>query len=395
MQYDIVCLSHLRWDGVYQRPQHLLSRLARTRRVFVIEEPEDDETAVPFLQSVPSGTANVFVFRPRMRVTDPLYVGEHIGAVRGLLQKLFEQERISQYLLWLYTPMALPVVEGFTPLTRVFDCMDELSAFRFAPVELLERDRATMRWADIVFTGGRSLYEARRHQHPNIHCFPSSVDATHFGAALAESTLEPESQRRLPRPRLGFFGVIDERMDYPMLAALAQAHPEWQLVMVGPFAKVRPEEVPQFPNLHYMGQQPYASLPGYLKGWDVALIPFAQSAATRFLSPTKVLEYMAAERPIVATPLPDLLPYHTALLLADDPQSFVAACEQALSGSDAQRAAWTGAMRAHVAATSWDLTVDRMAALIDGLTNRAGVARQARQNMTSTEETDTLWTPNT
>jgi len=395
MPYDIVCLSHLRWDGVYQRPQHLLSRLARTRRVFVIEEPEDYDTAVPFLQSVPSGTANVFVFRPRMRATYPFYVGEHIPVLSGLLQNLFESEGISRYVVWLYTPMALPMVEGFTPLARVFDCMDELSAFRFAPVELLERDRATMRWADLVFTGGRSLYEARRHHHTNIHCFPSSVDATHFGAALAESTPEPESQRGLPRPRLGFFGVIDERMDYTILAALAQAHPEWQIVMVGPFAKVRPDEVPQFLNLHYLGQQPYASLPGYLKGWDVTLIPFAQSAATRFLSPTKVLEYMAAERPVVATPLPDLLPYRSAVLLADDPQAFVAACEQALSASDAQRAAWTVEMRAQVAATSWDITVDRMAALIDGLTRDAAVSPQVRQNSISREETDTLCIPNT
>jgi UDP-galactopyranose mutase len=395
MPSDIVCLSHLRWDGVYQRPQHLLSRLARTRRVFVIEEPEDYDTTVPFLQSVPSGTANVFVFRPRMRATYPFYVGEHIPALRGLLQNLFEREGISRYIVWLYTPMALPVVEGFTPLARVFDCMDELSAFRFAPLELPERDRATMRWADLVFTGGRSLYEARRHQHPNIHCFPSSVDASHFGAALAESTPEPESQRGLPRPRLGFFGVIDERMDYTILAALAQAHPEWQIVMVGPFAKVHPDEVPQFPNLHYMGQQPYASLPGYLKGWDVTLIPFAQSAATRFLSPTKVLEYMAAERPVVATPLPDLLPYRSAVLLADDPQSFVAACEQALSVSEAQRAAWTVEMRAHVAATSWDITVDRMATLIEGLTDNAAVTPQARRNITSREETDTVCSPNT
>jgi UDP-galactopyranose mutase len=309
-----------------------------------------------------------------MRATYPFYVGEQILTLGGLLQNLFEREGISQYVVWLYTPMALPVVEGLRPLARVFDCMDELSTFRFAPAELPERDRATMRWADVVFTGGRSLYEARRHQHTNIHCFPSSVDATHFGAELAESTPEPESQRGLPRPRLGFFGVIDERMDYTILATLAQAHPEWQIVMVGPFAKVRPDEVPQFPNLHYLGQQPYASLPGYLKGWDVTLIPFAQSAATRFLSPTKVLEYMAAERPVVATPLPDLLPYRSAVLLADDPQSFVAACEQVLSASDAQRAAWTVEMRAQVAATSWDITVDRMMALIDGLARDAAVS---------------------
>src|SRR5882672_3813840 len=162
MHFDIVCFSHLRWHCVYQRPQHLLSRLARTHRVFVIEEPEYEETANPFLEAVPSAMANVFVFRPRMRVTPPFYVGEQVGILRRLIQHLLEHEHIRQYVLWLYTPMALPVVEGCTPVVRVFDCMDELSAFRFAPAELPAREQATMQWAELVFVGGRSLYEARR-----------------------------------------------------------------------------------------------------------------------------------------------------------------------------------------------------------------------------------------
>jgi UDP-galactopyranose mutase len=342
--------------------------------VFVIEEPEYEDTPVPYLEAVPSGADNVFVFRPRMRASYPFYVDGQINIISALTRDLLERARIRHYVGWLYTPMALPVLASYAPLARVFDCMDELSAFRFAPPELRARDRATMRWADVVFTGGRSLYEARRQQHPNLHCFPSSVDAAHFGAARAETTREPAAQHALSRPRLGYFGVIDERVDYDILAALAQSHREWQIVMVGPFAKIDPAEAPKFPNLHYLGQQAYADLPGFLKGWDVALIPFAQSEATRYLSPTKVLEYMAADLPIVATPLPDLLPYRDAVLLADSPATFVAAGERALNASAPQRAAWAAEMRATVAATSWEATVRDMEALID----RIVITRTAR-----------------
>jgi UDP-galactopyranose mutase len=365
MKYDILCFSHLRWNGVFQRPQHILSRFARRHRVFLIEEPEFEDTTTPYLQTIPSQSENVFVFRPRMQAQYPFYVDGQLDTIRGLTRQLLERARIQQYVGWLYTPMALPVIESCSPITRVFDCMDDLSAFRFAPPDLIARERATMRWAEVVFTGGRSLYEARRHSHDNVHCFPSSVDAAHFGAARAATTPEPEIQRALPRPRLGYFGVIDERMDYAMLSALAESHQEWQIVMVGPFAKVNPTEVPHAPNLHYFGQQSYADLPGFLKGWDVALIPFAQSDATRCLSPTKVLEYMAADLPVVATPLPDLLPYRSAILLAETPDTFVAACEQALRAPAARRRAWAAEMRATVAATSWEKTVQEMEALID------------------------------
>ena len=365
LTYDILCFSHLRWNGVLQRPQHVFGRLARAHRVCIIEEPEYADTTTPYFEVVSSGTENVCVFRPRLRASAPFFVDDQIERIRTLTTALLARERIQQYVGWLYTPMALPVMEGLSPVARVFDCMDELSAFRFAPPELLARDRATMQWADVVFTGGRSLYESRRYLNSNVHCFPSSVDAVHFGSARAESTQEPSIQRSLPHPRLGYFGVIDERMDYEIIATLAQSHKEWQIVMVGPFAKVNPADVPQAPNLHYFGHHPYADLPGFLKGWDVALIPFAQSEATRSLSPTKVLEYMAADVPIVTTPLPDVLPYRAALQLADTPTAFVAACERAVDASAAQRRAWVTEMRATVAATSWDTTVREMQVLID------------------------------
>lgn len=368
-RYDIICFSHLRWDGVYQRPQHLLSRLAKFHRVIFIEEPEYSPTE-PYLERISSGTPNVEVFRPRMSAHYPFFVGDQISTIDTLVHDLLLERNITHYIVWLYSPMAFPVAEKLRPVARVFDCMDELSGFRFAPNELLERDRAAMTWADLVLTGGVSIYNSRRQMHPNIYCFPSSVDAEHFRGALKPSTYEPAIQATLPRPRLGFFGVIDERMDLELLRYLANSRPQWQFVMIGPIVKIEEAELPRFNNLHYFGQQDYKLLPAYLKGWDVALMPFAINAATRFISPTKLLEYMAAERPIVSTPIPDVIQYKSCVLLADNHESFLSACEAALRANPVERAEWLERMRAIVSTTSWDQSVARITELIDTITIR-------------------------
>ena len=193
-----------------------------------------------------------------------------------------------------------------------------------------------MQRADIVFTGGPSLFRAKQHRHHNVHCFPSSVEADHFGRAR-DAAIDHPDQQDIPHPRLGFFGVIDERFDPVAISLLADAHPDWHVVLVGPVVKIDPAMLPQRNNIHYMGQRSYQELPEFLAGWDVALLPFAMNDSTRFISPTKVLEYMAAERPIVATPLPDLLPYRSSVLMAAGAPAFVSACEQALGASAAQK----------------------------------------------------------
>jgi UDP-galactopyranose mutase len=288
-----------------------------------------------------------------------------------MLPAVVEQEKLRDCVLWYYTPMALPLGRHLKPRAVIYDCMDELSAFLGAPPELLQREADLLRQADLVFTGGPSLYRAKKDRHPNVYCFPSSVDAAHFGQARAPLD-EPDDQRGLAHPRLGYFGVLDERMDLGLLDALAAAHPEWQIIMVGPVVKIQPDMLPRRPNIHYLGQRGYAELPRYLAGWEVCLLPFARNEATRFISPTKTLEYMAAERMIVSTPITDVAePYGKIVFLGDTPERFIRACEQALTIERGERARVTRKMRQVLARTSWDRTAEAMEELIaDAVTQR-------------------------
>jgi UDP-galactopyranose mutase len=260
--------------------------------------------------------------------------------------------------------MALPLARALAPRAVIYDSMDELSAFQGAPRELLDREAELLEWADLVFAGGPSLYRAKRDRNPSVHCFPSSVDAAHF--RRSRDLRDADDQARLPRPRLGFYGVIDERLDLALPDALAAAHPEWQIVMIGPVAKIKPQALPRRENIHYLGQRTYDQLPAYLGGWDVCLLPFARNEATRFISPTKTLEYMAAERPIVSTPIPDVAePYSDIVYLGDTTEAFVAACERALAADAAERGERAAKMRAVLSRTSWNTTAHEMECLIE------------------------------
>lgn len=365
---DVITLSHLRWNGVYQRPQQLLSRFALSRRVLYIEEPENEDFQTPYLEEIRSDTTKVTVLKPRLQCGYPYYIGAQLEIIIRLVSEYVTRwAAADRYALWLYSPMAMPVARALRPSVRVFDCMDDLGSFKYAPPELPERDRDAMRWADVVFTGGPSIYESRRHQHSNIHCIPSSVDARHFARALLDETPEADDQKCLRRPILGYFGVIDERMDLDVLTAMAQSHPEWTIVLLGPIVKIKPENLPRFKNLHYLGQRRYESLPAYIKGWDVALIPFAMNDATRFISPTKVLEYMAAELPIVSAPIHDLQQFRSTILFGATPTEFVTQCERALMASESTKKSWATEMRTIVRWTSWDETARRMLFFIDSV----------------------------
>ncbi len=356
----IIVFCHLRWDFVYQRPQQLMERLARRYRILFIEEPVQD--AGPAFMEQTNPAPNVTVCRPHTSSSAPGFHDDQIRLLRPMLAALVEQG--ERPVVWFYTPMALPLLQELRPSLVVYDCMDELAAFRHSPKQLLQRETALLNVADLVFAGGPSLYQAKRERNANVHCFSSSVDVRHFEQAR-ERTLSHALQRAIPHPRLGFYGVIDERFDRALVAALADAHPQWQLVLVGPVLKVDPASLPRRPNIHYLGQQSYADLPAFLAGWDVCLLPFAMNEATRFISPTKVLEYMAAELPIVSTPIADVVqPYGDVVAIAADAPAFVAACEAALALDDAARATLLSRMRAIVAGTSWDVTVDAMRALL-------------------------------
>ena len=368
MQFSpaILTFCHLRWDFVYQRPQHLFSRLASRHRVLFIEEPIPSPATDPGRASwrIQHPQPNVTVCTPQTPASSPGFADEQLPYLRELLAQLIESEHLEDYVLWFYTPMALPLADELKPMAVIYDCMDELSAFLNAPVQLLEREAALLHMADVVFTGGPSLYRAKKDRHPHVHCFPSSVDAKHFATAT-NGLAEPEDQASLPHPRFGFFGVIDERLDIPAVAALAEAHPDWQIVLVGPVVKIDPATLPHHPNIHYYGQRSYQQLPSYLKGWDICLLPFARNNATRFISPTKTLEYMAAEKMIASTPITDVAePYGQIVYLGSTPTEFVAACERALASSPEERSARRRLMREVLSHTSWDSTVARMEELI-------------------------------
>jgi UDP-galactopyranose mutase len=304
---------------------------------------------------------------------------------KHLLDELFEGREIDEHVLWYYTPMALAWSRHLKPLAVVYDCMDELSAFKGASPALRDRETELFRRADLVFTGGQSLYEAKRDQHHSVYAFPSSIDAPHF--ARARSVVqEPADQAAIPHPRLGFFGVIDERMDIELLDAVAEMRPEWHLVLVGPIVKIEESLLPRRANIHYLGGKSYEELPSYLAGWDVALLPFARNDSTRFISPTKTPEYLAAGKPVVSTSIRDVVrPYGEMKLvrIADTPREFVEAVEQALEDNAASR---MEVVDAFLSQTSWDRTWGRMNELIEDVvvatrratvSSRAGAARAA------------------
>ena len=354
-----------------------MSRFARDRRVIVFEEPmAAPDGAEASLDLRLDETSGVSVATPRL--PGGLSPHETEAALRSLLDRLVAEERIERPVLWYYTPMMLGFSRHLADAAAavVYDCMDELSNFRFAPERLRELERDLFGLADVVFTGGYSLYEAKRGWHANIHPFPSSVDRAHFAKAralsLAANEAEPEDQAALPHPRLGFYGVIDERMDLQLLADLADAHPEWSVVMVGPVVKVDPADLPRRDNLHYLGGKGYADLPKYLGGWDVALMPFAINESTRFISPTKTPEYLAGGKPVVSTAIIDVIRHYgelEAVRVANDHQEFVAECESALAlartGKDSAGRPWLEAVDKALSELSWDTTYGRMAALVE------------------------------
>jgi protoporphyrinogen oxidase/glycosyltransferase involved in cell wall biosynthesis len=356
----LIVFCHLRWDFVFQRPQHLMTRLAEHYQILFVEEPVYDEGQAHLKKTAVA--PNITVCQPHTAIHAAGFHDDQIPTLQTLLADLVPES--EQPVVWFYTPMALPLLQGLHPALVVYDCMDELAAFKNAPKQLLQRETALLNIADLVFTGGPSLYASKRERHANAHCFPSSVDAAHFRQALDRNNSHPD-QAGLARPRLGFYGVIDERFDTELIRAVAAARPDWQIVLVGPVVKIDEANLPRAANIHYLGQRTYAELPQFLAGWDLCLLPFALNDSTKFISPTKVLEYMAAELPSVSTPITDVkVPYGDIVAIADTPEKFIAACERMLSATAEQKAAMVARMREIVAGTSWTRTAARMHELI-------------------------------
>lgn len=357
---NLICFSHLRWDFVYQRPQHLLTRFSKDYNVYFVEEPVFDSDGDAFI-SFSKREENLWVGVPHL--PNGLSKDEVNELLEDLLHKFLKKEDLSKFIFWYYTPMALAFTETFHPRLIVYDCMDELSQFKFAPPELKILERKLLELADVVFTGGVSLYEAKKDQHDNIHAFPSSIERDHFLKARRKNA-EPVDQKSIPNPKLGFYGVIDERFDIELIDKIAEKNPEWQIILLGPVVKIDPETLPKRSNIHYLGSKNYQDLPMYLSGWNVALLPFLLNDATKYISPTKTPEYLAAGKPVVSTPITDVVnPYGTEgyVKIARNAQEFIKAIEQQLKNSDEK---WLSRVDKFLAKNSWDITQGKMFELI-------------------------------
>jgi UDP-galactopyranose mutase len=357
---DLVCFSHLRWNFVYQRPQHLLTRFARNYKVYFVEEPIFDATS-DYLE-VSNPAANLSVIVPHLR--EGIQEEDAFSSQKEMLAKLFIDNETTHYFFWYYTPMALPISDHFNPSLVVYDCMDELSAFKFAPQSLKDREKELFRKADLVFTGGYSLYEAKKNRHPDVHPFPSTIDAEHFGKARLYNA-DPADQASIPHPRIGYFGVIDERLDLDLIEGIARRKPEWHIVMVGPVAKISHDTLPKLPNIHYLGIKSYHELPSYISGWDIAMLPFAHNESTRYISPTKTPEYLAAGKPVISTPIIDVLRQYGRnglVNIAGTPEEFVRVASMELENTD--RGEWLEQVNELLGQNSWDKTWQRMMYLV-------------------------------
>ena len=364
LDYSIIVHCHLCWDWVWQRPQQFLSRLSQRHRILFVETAAPDPAlASPLVRFRPADNyPNLTLLRlqfPAWRWEDADYVDQER---RRLVREFLAGPGAGQFdrpIQWFYDPMAVVAFAGHMgEILTVYDCMDELSQFRGAPAALREREAELLARADVVFTGGRKLFEAKSRFHHNCHFFGCGVDWEHFGRARETGTRVPTELAGLPGPVLGFFGVIDERMDYGLVERLAERHPDWSIVLVGPVSKVDPNSLPRRPNLHWLGARPYTELPALCKGFDVCLMPFALNAATEYINPTKALEYMATGRMIVSTAVPDVVRNFEAVIrIARSPEEFVSLCERAIEAPDVARIA----RGLHLARdNSWDTIVAQL-----------------------------------
>jgi glycosyltransferase involved in cell wall biosynthesis len=366
---DVLALSHLRWNFVFQRPQHLLSRCAQDHRVFYWEEPLFFDSIEPRLNTSVSGEG-VMIVVPEL--PSGMSEAESFAMQQRLLSVFVTENGISAPLLWFYTPMALNFTGEQPAAAVVYDCMDELSAFRGAPPGLRAAERRLFEQADLVFTGGRSLYEVKRNSHPSVHLFPSSIDVQHFHQART-SQAEPPDQVVINHPRIGFSGVIDERMDLSLLDEIARMRPDWQFVLLGPVVKINEADLPRRANLHFLGAKPYRDLPQYLAGWDLAMLPFARNESTRFISPTKTPEYLAAGLPTISTAIVDVVrPYGELGLvsIANNAEEFLGACEALLAWSQPEREHWQTRVDDFIRHSSWDQIWSQMWELIETVVSR-------------------------
>lgn len=367
---DLICFSLQRWNFVYQRPQHLMSRSAQERRVFFVEEAVTGQQK-PYLEIQPytvttGNDAQIWVVVPHL--PEGLSDEHRVAALQILIDGLLISQEIKDYVLWYYTPEALLFTRHLKPHAIVYDCMNELSVFQCTNPQLCALEAELFQRADLVFTSSPSLYEAKSMKHRDTYYFPNSIDLCHF--AKARTALpEPDDQKHILHPRLGFFGVLDKQLDIELLAHIAMARPEWQLVLIGPVVGINPEHLPQHENIHYLGAKEYQNLPAYLAGWDVALLPFVLNELSHHISLNKTPQYLAAGKSVVSTATTDVVQVYGEMQLvqiARNADEFVQSIEQCLMEKNAEEI--ERKRDQFLAEMSWDQTWKQMAMLIDAVT---------------------------
>jgi len=340
--FPILVHCHLNWDWVWQRPQQFMSRLARRHPVLFVEthapSPAISEARAAMRKSSVDNVNLLQVQFPLDQWQDGRFVDRER---RRLVQEAIDSllPRFHRPVQWFYDPMAVTAFAGhMNERLNVYDCMDELSKFRGAPPEIIERERALLRVADVVFTGGRKMWESKSPHNDNCHFYGCGVDVEHFGSVRADGAPVADDIASIPAPRLGYVGVVDERMDYGLVRQAAEARPDWHFVFVGPVCKVDEADLPRRPNIHWVGGRKYEELPRYLAGFDVCLMPFALNESTEYINPTKALEYLATGLPVVSTPVADVVRnFGEAVAIAESPGQFVIECERALTLPDPER----------------------------------------------------------
>jgi UDP-galactopyranose mutase len=386
MKNDLICFSHLRWHFVYQRPQHLMSRAARKGRIFYFEEPvftsEPDQLRIEV-----DPVNHVTVVTPELKsgeAEDPVQDKTFEMRIKSLLGQLISRYSIVDFVVWYYAPMALSFSGHLEPRVIVYDCMDELSAFKFAPPELVEFERKLMTRADVVFTGGHRLYQAKKAFHQNIYPFPSAIDKSFFYPARAKLVEAPD-QILIPHPRLGFFGVIDERFDIDLVRRMADLRPGWQFVFIGPVVKIEKSTLPKNKNIHYLGMKDYKELPTYISGWDLCIMPFAINASTEFISPTKTPEFLAAGKRVISTAIHDVVnPYGVEGMvgIAETAEDFIEIAEHDLRKKT--DSLWLEKVDQYLSTISWDKTWENMEVQIEEVLNQKQVSSSQHLNIPGT-----------
>ena len=343
--FPIIVHSHLAWDWVWQRPQQFHSRLAKTHPILFVEGPtaSDQLTAPRVTLREVSDYPNIVVLQMQMPASRFWSDGSWVDAERRrLVQSVLEGplgRKFVNPVQWFYDPMAATAFAGrMDEIAIVYDCMDELSQFKGAPAELVRRERELLAAADVVFAGGPKMAKSKRRLNPNCYSFGCGVDIKHFGKARRATTKVPREIAAMSGAVLGYIGVVDERIDYDLLAKLADYNRDWNLAIVGPWTKIDPADFPVRRNLHFLGNRDYGELPAYAKGFDICLMPFAKNAATEYINPTKALEYMATGRPIISTDIEDVvLQFSDVVSIATQHDEFIAACEEGVARPDSRR----------------------------------------------------------